>query len=379
MADEHRDDRQFDPTERRLERAREEGNVARSPELATAAVALVAASTAALAGPAVFRAALSFAGEGLRIPREAAFDPARAVDALSHQALAAMVAMAPWFGLMLVAACAGPMLMSGGVASFKAIAPKASRLDPLGGLSRLFSMRSVGALMIALAKCALLGAIAWVGVTRALPELSAAGAVDAVAGVGRIGAWLATVGFALAAGILAIALADVPVRWWRHHRDLRMTREEMREELRESDGDPQMKARIRSMRRAGASRRMMAAVPTATVVVTNPTHYAVALEYRPSMRAPRVVAKGADLVAQRIRAVAAEHRVPMLEAPSLARALWKHADVGGEIPQALYPVVARLLAWVWQVEQAMASGGATPGHPDDFDVPPGLDPAPGAA
>lgn len=379
MADEHREDRQYDPTARRLEQAREEGNIARSPELATAAVALVAASTAALAGPAIFHGSLSFVGEGLRIPRESAFDPTLALDALSHQATAAMVALAPWLLVMLAAACAGPLLLSGAVLSFKAIVPNPSRLDPLGGIGRLFSLRSVGALAIALAKCALLGAIAWVGVTHALPELATAGAVDSAAGVGSIGAWLATFGFALAAGILAIALADVPVRWWHHRRDLRMTREELREELRESDGDPQLKARIRGLQRANARKRMMAAVPTATVVVTNPTHYAVALEYRESMRAPRLVAKGADLVAQRIREIAAEHRVPTLEAPPLARALWKHVDIGGEIPQTLYPVVARLLAWVWQVEQAMKAGGAAPRRPEDLDVPPALDPAAEAA
>jgi flagellar biosynthetic protein FlhB len=375
MADEHRDDRQYDPTARRLEQAREEGNVARSPELATAAVALAAASTAAMAGPAIFRGSLAFLGEGLRIPREAAFDPSLLVDALAHQATAAAIAFSPWLLVMLVAGCAGPLLLSGGVLSLKAMMPNPSRLDPLSGLRRMVSLRSAGALAIALAKCVLLGLIAWIGVTNALPELAAVGAVDSAAGVGRLGTWMATFGFALAGGILAIAFADVPVRWWRHRRDLRMTREELREELRESDGDPQLKARIRSLQRAAARKRMMAAVPTATVVVTNPTHYAVALEYRESMRAPKVVAKGTDLVAQRIREIAAEHRVPTLEAPPLARALWKHSDIGGEIPQALYPVVARLLAWVWQVEQAMKQGAAAPQRPDDLAVPPGLDPA----
>jgi flagellar biosynthetic protein FlhB len=375
MADEHREDRQYDPTARRLEQAREEGNVARSPELASATVALAAASAAAMLGPAIFAGSLRFLGEGLRIPREAAFEPAILLDALSHQALGAAIAFSPWLLIMLVAGCAGPLLLSGGVLSAKALAPQASRLDPLAGLGRMFSMRSVGALAIAIAKCVLLGVIAWFGVAHALPDLARAGAVDSAAGVGLIGAWAATFGFALAGGILVIALADVPVRWWRHRRDLRMTREELREELRESDGDPHLKARIRSLQRDAARKRMMSAVPTATVVVTNPTHYAVALEYRESMRAPKVVAKGTDLVAQRIREIAAEHRVPTLEAPPLARALWKHADLGGEIPQALYPVVARLLAWVWQVDQAMKQGGAAPQRPDDLAVPPGLDPA----
>ncbi len=376
MADEHREDRTYDPTPRRLEQAREEGQVARSPELATATLALCAAIAAALAGPALFRASGEFLGARLVIPREAAFDPAGTVHALAEQASAAFLAAAPWLALLFAAALVGPLLLSGAVLSLKAIAPDFKRIDPLSGLTRMFSWRSLTSLGVAAAKCAVLGVIAWLCVTRALPELAMVGAADIRGGVGRVGDWLAFAGFSLTAGIAAIALVDVPARWWRHRADLKMTREEIREELRESEGDPQLKARIRSLQRAAARKRMMAAVPKATVVVTNPTHYAVALEYREgTMRAPRVVAKGADRIAAKIREIAVDHRVPILEAPPLARALWRHTDIGAEIPQALYAVVARLLAWVWQIERALARGEAPPQRPDDLDVPAGLDPA----
>ena len=156
--------------------------------------------------------------------------------------------------------------------------------------------------------------------------------------------------------------------------------EELRQEMREMEGDPHQKARVRSVQRAIARKRMMSAVPTASVVVTNPTHYAVALEYRDTgMRAPRVVAKGAGVIAQKIRELAAEHDVPRLEAPPLARALWRHAEVGDEIPPALYTVVAQVLAYVYRVEQWRQKGGRMPDAPSDLSVPPGLDPAEAAA
>jgi flagellar biosynthetic protein FlhB len=153
-----------------------------------------------------------------------------------------------------------------------------------------------------------------------------------------------------------------------------MTREELRQELREQEGDPQLKARIRSLQRERARKRMMAAVPKASVIVTNPTHYAVALEYTENMRAPRVVAKGTELIAAKIKEIGRANNVPLLEAPPLARALHRHADIGDEIPQALYGVVAQVLAYVYQVQRWRVMGGAAPVAPQDLAVPVELDP-----
>jgi len=167
----------------------------------------------------------------------------------------------------------------------------------------------------------------------------------------------------------------VPYQIHRHISQLKMTREEIRQEQRESDGDPQQKARIRQVQRAMARKRMMAAVPTADVIVSNPTHYAVALEYREGgMRAPRVVAKGVDEVAARIRALGAAHAVPLLEAPPLARALYRHTEIGSEIPAALFAAVAQVLAYVHQVQRVRTVGGTPPAPPRDLEVPPELDP-----
>jgi flagellar biosynthesis protein FlhB len=184
----------------------------------------------------------------------------------------------------------------------------------------------------------------------------------------------------LAAGLIVIALIDVPYQLWDYHKGLRMTLEEVKREARESEGDPKLKARIRSQQREMARKRMMAEVPNADVVVTNPTHYSVALKYRDgAMRAPQVVAKGADLVAQKIRELAAKHGVPTLEAPPLARALFRHAEIGDEVPPALYNAVAQVLAYVHHLRHFMKFGGNAPQTPTDLEVPAGMDIVEGAA
>jgi flagellar biosynthetic protein FlhB len=175
--------------------------------------------------------------------------------------------------------------------------------------------------------------------------------------------------------MLLVVLLDVPYQLWRYYTQLKMTREEIRQEVKESEGDPHIKARIRSMQREVARRRMMSEIPTADVVVTNPTHYAVALKYSEgAMRAPRVVAKGADLLAARIREEAGNHHVPILEAPPLARALYRHTELEQEIPVALYTAVAEVLAYVYQLKRYQTAGGDRPEVPVDLSVPADMDP-----
>jgi flagellar biosynthetic protein FlhB len=184
----------------------------------------------------------------------------------------------------------------------------------------------------------------------------------------------------IAGSMILVTAVDVPFQVWDHGRKLRMTREEVRQESRETEGDPQVKQRIRTQQREMARRRMMSEIPKADVVVTNPTHYAVALRYQGnSMRAPQVVAKGAHLLAQRIGALAREHDVPVLEAPPLARALYRHADLGEEVPAALYTAVAEVLAYVYQLRRQQEAGGPMPPPPGTLPVPLELDPGSAAA
>jgi flagellar biosynthetic protein FlhB len=176
------------------------------------------------------------------------------------------------------------------------------------------------------------------------------------------------------AGLFLVAALDVPYQMWTHARKLRMSKEEVKREHKENDGDPHVKGRIRAQQRAAARRRMMTAVPTADVIVTNPTHFAVALKYTDGeMRAPKVVAKGVNLVAARIRELGREHNVPLLEAPPLARALYHNVEIDREIPGALYGAVAQVLAWVYQLRRFKEDGGIRPDEPADLDVPKELD------
>ena len=185
---------------------------------------------------------------------------------------------------------------------------------------------------------------------------------------------------AIVLSMLLIVAVDVPFQLYDHNKKLMMTKEEVRQESKETDGNPEVKGRIRSMQREAARRRMMAAIPTADVVVSNPTHYSVALKYSENgMRAPTVVAKGSNLIAQRIREIATEHHVPILEAPPLARALHKHTEIGESIPEALYTAVAEVLAYVYQLKRYQKQGGARPEEPGDLPVPTELDPAAGVA
>jgi flagellar biosynthesis protein FlhB len=376
MAEESDLERTEPASPRRLEQARDEGQVAHSPELSTFTVLMAGTAGLWLLGGALAGDLSALVRDGLRISREAAFNPALAIAGLHIQAMAALQALAPFLLIVFAAALAAPLLLNGWLFSPRAIAPDFGRIDPLQGFARMFSLRSLVELAKSLAKAALIGGVAaWVfwQHREALLDLSSQPLPGALAGLSRI---VALSLFAVVGAMVLIVAVDVPYQLWEYHRKLRMTRDEMRKELKETEGDPQVKARVRSMQRAAARKRMMAEIPKADVVVTNPTHYAVALSYRAGkMRAPKVVAKGSHLLAERIRHLAREHGVPLLEAPALARALYHHADVGDAVPEALYAVVAEVLAYVYQLKRYQVYGGAAPRAPGELPVPPELDPA----
>lgn len=375
MADDSDVERNFPATPRRLEQARERGQVARSRELTTAGVALAAAGGIVSLGPALANACADVMRRGLTIDRDGAFAGDRMLASLSDLSAASLVALVPLLVVIIAATLLSPMLLSGWVFSPQALTPDFARLNPLKGLKNLFSTNALAELVKAVLKCVLIGTIGTCIVVAGWDEMAALAMQSGAAGIGEVGGLIGGALFLLAGGLVAIALIDVPYQYWRFHHELRMSREELRQEMREMEGDPQLKARVRSLQRQAARRRMMDKVPKATVIVTNPTHYAVALEWREGqMRAPRVVAKGVGLIAQRIREIGAANDVPLLEAPPLARALHAHADLDAEIPHTLYSAVAQVLAWVYQLRRSRDEGSAAPDMPQSIDVPPGLDP-----
>lgn len=377
MAEESDLERSEAPSPRRLEQAREEGQVARSREFSAFAVLMAGAAGLWFSGAQLFDGLSRMMAHALRTAPLVADEQLMTV-VLARQSLETWWLVAPLLIALLLAAFAAPLGLSGWLFTPKPLLPDFSRLNPLTGIMRMFSGHALTELGKALAKVLVIGAVAVGVIASQLPLFSTLIAHPLESGIvsaGRLVMWC----FAVIAGSMILIVAvDVPMELWRHFSKLRMSLEEVKKEAKETEGDPAVKAAVRGQQREMARRRMMADVPGADVVVTNPTHYAVALSYSDgSMRAPRVVAKGAELVAMRIREIARENHVPVLESPPLARALYRHAEIGDEIPETLYAAVAEVLAYVFQLRHYHSRGGPAPKPPMEIAVPPALDPGAG--
>ena len=362
--DQDHEQRTESATPKRLEEARRQGQVPRSRDLNSAAVLLVGGVALYSLGDLVGGRLLEIMRRGLLFSREQAMDDGQMTAAFGVAALDALLACAPILGLLLVAALVAPLAIGGWNFSTEALAPKWERLDPIAGVRRVFSLQGVLELLKSLARFGVVAAVAVLLLWLQAGELYSLGTQPLHLAIANAMTLVGTTLIALAGSLVLIAAVDVPLTLWQHFRSLRMTRDEVRQEHKETEGSPELKGHIRSRQQALARGRMMQEVPRADVVVTNPTHYAVALRYEESrMRAPVVVAKGADLVAARIREIAGEHGVPILEAPPLARALHRHCDLGEAVPAELYHAVAQVLAYVYQLRAARRSGATPPVAP----------------
>ena len=356
------------PTERRLQEARKKGQVPRSRELNTMLSLILASIALLVLGGGISRNIMQISVEGFSISRELAFDANQLPFQFMYMASETLLALSPFMAVMLVAALAGPLMMGGWSFSLETISFKLEKLNPIKGLARIFSLKGLVELVKALAKFVLLiGAAILVFFTIDQQLLSLTSMSPKAAGIEAVSVLVQVLLILSATTILIVAL-DVPFELWNHQKQLRMTKQEIKDEMKETDGNPQVKQRIRTMQRQLAESRMMEDVKTADVVITNPTHYAVALQYldRPGS-APRLVAKGKDLTALRIRAIATEHDIPLFEAPPLARALYRSPEIGHEIPHVLYMAVARVLAYVFQLKNAGPTDYVP--KPDDLDIP----------
>jgi flagellar biosynthetic protein FlhB len=359
------------PTAKRLQDARERGQVARSKELGSAAVMIVGSGALLLGGGGLAGGFGRLLRGGLSFERAALADSSAMSHALAVMAVDAILIVLPFFAAVMAAAVIAPLGLGGWVFSAEAFAPDFNRLDPVSGFGRIFGLTGLSELVKALLKFVVVGAVAvWVGLWLARDAI-ALGAMPAVPGMGRAVHLLMLAMLLMSLGLVVVAAVDAPLQWWFVRRQLKMTRDEIREEFKETDGRPEVKARIRELQRKMSKRRMMQAVPTADVVVTNPTHYAVALKYDATrMKAPRVLAKGRDLVAVEIRRRAEEARVPLFEAPALARVLYGSTDVGREIPAGLYLAVAQVLSYLYQIRTLSGARAARLKRPS-----PEIDPA----
>ncbi|HMK87084.1 MAG TPA: flagellar biosynthesis protein FlhB [Steroidobacteraceae bacterium] len=358
-------ERTEEPSQRRLQEARERGHVPRSRELTTFAT-MIGGSIALIA------TGSTLAGRMSQLMRRfISVDPLRLEDphwmsaSLGEASLIALAALAPVFAALVALILLASMALGGWNFSPRAMLPDFTRLSPLEGMKRLFGLRGASELGKALLKCAVVSAVCAAIMAWLCPEVLALGRMAPHAAIGRGAHLLAWAFVWLCASLAIIAAVDVPLQLFQFNRSLRMTRQELRDEAKETEGRPETKQRIRQVQQAMARRRMMHKVPSADVVIVNPAHFAVALKYDPQkMRAPRVVAKGVDLVAQAIRRIAEEHRVPIFESPKLARALYKSTDLNREIPAGLYLAVAQVLSYIFRIRTLNPTAAARLARPD---------------
>ncbi|MGF6392238.1 flagellar biosynthesis protein FlhB [Pseudomonas plecoglossicida] len=368
-------DKTEDPTDKRKRDAREKGEIARSKELNTVAVTLAGAGGLLAFGGHLAETLLAMMRLNFSLTREVIVDE-RAMGAfLLASGKMAIWAVQPVLILLFVMAFIAPIVLGGFLFSGSLLQPKFSRMNPLAGIKRMFSMNALTELLKAIAKFFVILVVALVVLLNDRQALLAIAnepleqaIIHSVQVVGWSALWMA-------AGLLLIAAADVPFQLYQTHQKLKMTKQEVKDEYKDSEGKPEVKQRIRQLQREMSQRRMMAAVPEADVIITNPTHYAVALQYDPEKggAAPLLLAKGTDFIALKIREIGVEHKVQILESPALARAIYYSTEVEQEIPAGLYLAVAQVLAYVFQIRQYRAGKGKRP-EPlkEDLPIPPDL-------
>ena len=373
------DDSDLEKTEqaspKRLENAREEGDVPRSRELATCTVLFAAGLSLLMMGNHLNQALKTTLSTGLRFNRTEAFEPLVLLMKIADSINALLLAFAPFAFILVAVAIAAPIIIGGWVFSSKVFVPQFGRLNPMQGLGNLFSKNSAVELIKSIAKTLLVATVAYTVISRDMEPILSLSLLPLKTSIAQVSDLMLTGFLSIVSALVFIAAIDVPYQLYHYANKLKMTKEEVRQESRESEGNPEIKARVRQQQREMAKRRMMSEIPKADVVITNPTHYAVAIKYQDEgMRAPVVVAKGADAIALKIREIAAENNILTMEAPKLARAIFAHTELGNEIPEALYSAVAEVLAYVFQMRIFKKEGGFRPEMPKALPVPEELDP-----
>ncbi|MGF0236751.1 flagellar biosynthesis protein FlhB [Rhodococcus sp. IEGM1300] len=367
-------DKTEDPTEKRKKDSREKGEIARSKELNTLAIMLAGSGALLIFGGALAQDLMELMRMNFSLPREVILDQRSMGSYLMHSGMIALVAIQPIMITLVLAALIGPISLGGWLFAAGSMAPKFSRMNPAAGLKRMFSAKALTELLKALAKFLITLTVALMVLSKDIDDLIRIAheplemaVIHCLQVVGWSALWMSC-------GLIIIAAVDVPIQLWESHKKLLMTKQEVRDEHKDAEGRPEVKQRIRQLQREMSQRRMMAAIPDADVVITNPTHYAVALKYDPEKGgAPMLIAKGSDFLALKIREIAVANEVLLLESPALARSIYYSTELEQEIPGGLYLAVAQVLAYVYQIRQHRAGKGKRP-EPlkDDMPIPPDL-------
>ena len=342
-----------EPTEKKIKDARDKGQIPRSKELTTVLMTLSAAVFLLMYGSVMMQDFITLTTKGLSFNRDVAFDIQKLFDLVISITLDAIYLITPFILLMVIIALVSPVLLGGWSFSAKALAPKASKLNPISGIKRMFSAKALLELFKALAKFTLVMAMATYFLYFAFGEVLALGLEPLQFAMAHAGTLIIQAFIFVSLSLLIVAAIDVPFQLWDHNRQLKMTKQEVKEEYKQQEGNPEVKGRIRQVQREMSQRRMMQKVPEADVIITNPTHFAVALKYDPeNMQEPLVIAMGADFMAAQMRTIAKENNITIVEAPPLARALYYNAEIDRPIPYDLFKAVASVLAYVYQLKES---------------------------
>lgn len=362
-----------DPTSKKLEEAREKGQVARSRELGSVVVMLFGALGLIFFGGMLLDACRDVFQLNFSVDREALMDPDVGMHKLLESGQRVVMALIPFFIVLALSAIFIPPMVGGFNFSMQALAPKLSKLNPLSGLKRMFSAQSLMELGKSLGKFFLVATAAVLILKMYSMRFLSLGFQDPVSAMEEGISIVMWAFFFLSSSLILIAVVDVPFQLYQYNKQLMMTKQEVKDEYKDTEGKPEVRGKIRAKQRELAQARMMQAVPKADVVITNPTHYAVALKYDPEKHlAPVVVAKGVDFIAEQIKKVAIANDVMILRAPPLARSIYYHTELEREIPQGLYVAVAQVLAYVFQLKRFHEGKGHNPGQQPEFPVPPDL-------
>ncbi|MDK2677539.1 flagellar biosynthesis protein FlhB [Vibrio vulnificus] len=374
MAESDGQERTEEATPRRLQQAREKGQVARSKELASVSVLVIGAVSLMWFGESLARALFKAMGRLFSLSREEIFDPSKLFDIASGALSALLLPLLLILFALFVAAAIGSAGVGGISFSVEAATPKLSKMNPLSGIKRMFGLQSWVELIKSILKVALVTGVAIYLIQASQEDLIQLSLDVYPQNIFHALDILLNFVLLISCSLLIVVAIDIPFQIWQHADQLKMTKQEVKDEYKDTEGKPEVKGRIRMLQREAAQRRMMADVPTADVIVTNPEHFSVALRYKQnSDRAPVVVAKGTDHMAMKIREVAREHDISIVPAPPLARALYYSTELEQQIPDGLFTAVAQILAYVFQLKQYLKRGGHRPKLKDyDLPIPPDL-------
>jgi flagellar biosynthetic protein FlhB len=366
-------DKTEDPTDKKKADARKEGQISRSKELNTLAIMLVGAGGLLSFGSDIAQMMMELMRSNFTISREMLMDQSYMAKMLLSSGKLALVAMLPLLVALMLASLIAPISLGGWLFSAKTMAPKFSRMNPASGLKRMVSTTALIELLKGFGKFLIVLVVALVVLNKDKADLVSIAheplemaIIHSLQVVGWSTLWMAC-------GLMIIAAIDVPYQIWEGHKKLLMTKQEIRDEHKDAEGRPEVKQRIRQLQRDMSQRRMMESIPTADVIITNPTHFAVALKYDPEQGgAPMLVAKGTDFIALKIREIGAHHQILILESPGLARSIYYSTELDQEIPAGLYLAVAQVLAYVYQIRQFHSGRGKRPDPLGDISIPPDL-------